>query len=152
MLFLIVELFALHLNELALVIEFPEEVSCKLMMGLRRGTAVHVEGDSEILKRFLDDIVVAVNHVLRCAAFLLRADGDWNSMFVAASHKQHLLALQTKIACIDICRHIHAGQVSDMHRAVGVRKCRRDGGSFEFLFHFVGDFDLILQSYKIIMK
>ena len=133
---LVVILFRLLLYELALVVELAEEVGCQLAVCLRCGAAVDVERDAKLLKRVLDELVVAVADVLWGAAFLLGADGDGHAVLVASADEHHVLALQPKVAGVDVGRHVHAGHVADVHTAVGVGEGRRDGGALEFLlFH-----------------
>ena len=79
--------------------------------------------------------MIAVNHVLRCDAFLLGTDGDGHSVFVGATDEEYVFLLQAEVAYIDVGRYINACQEADVYRAVGVRKCRCDGCSFEVLFH-----------------
>ena len=79
--------------------------------------------------------MIAVNHVLRGDAFVLGADGDGHSVFVGATDEKYMFLLQEEVAYKDIGRNINASQVADVYRAVGVRKCRCYGCSFEVLFH-----------------
>ena len=58
---LIVELLGYLLNELAVVIQVLEIVRGKLMVNGRGGTAINIKRNAEIIKRFLDKIVVAIN-------------------------------------------------------------------------------------------
>ena len=44
----VVELFGSLFDELALVIEFAEEIGCKLMMDFRRGTRINIKRDAKI--------------------------------------------------------------------------------------------------------
>ena len=132
---LVVVLFGLFLHEFAVVVEFAEEVGSQPGMSLGGGAAVHIERDAKLLKRLLDHLVVAVYHVLWSDAFFLGADGDGHAVLVRTSDEHHLLLLQPQVAHVDVGRHIHAGQVSDVYATVGVGKCRRDGGALEFLFH-----------------
>ena len=133
---LVVELLGGLLHQLALVIELAEPVGGKLMVGLRGGAAVDVKRDAELLERVLDHLVVAVHHILRCDTLLAGTDGDGHTMLVRAANEKDLALLQTKIAHIDIGRHIDTSQVTDMYPAIGIRQGRRHGYSLVFLlFH-----------------
>ena len=79
--------------------------------------------------------MIAVYDVLRRAAFFLGADGDGHSVLVRATDENHVFFLEPQIADVDVCRHVNAGEVSDVYRPVGIRQCRCDSGTFEFLFH-----------------
>ena len=114
-------------------IKLLEEVGGKLVMNFAGGAAEDVEADAEVGKRLLDDAVIAVHHVLHGASLLLRTDGHGYAVLIAATHKEHLTSLQTQVSRINICWHIHACQVPDVDRAVGVRQCCRYGCSFVVL-------------------
>ena len=136
---LVVELFRGDFHKLALVVELLEEVGGKLMMRLARGAAVDVEADAEVGKRLLDDAMIAVHHVLHGASLLLGADGHGHAVLIASTHKQHLATLQTQVSCIDVGRHIHASQVADVHRPIGIRQSRRHRCSLVVLLFHVDD-------------
>ena len=119
----VVELFGSLLNELAFIIELAEEVAGKLVVNLACCAAVDVERDAELLERVLDEIVVAIDHILNGNAFLAGADSHWNTMFVGSANEENLLLLEAKIAHIDICWHIYTCQVSDMYRTIGIGQC-----------------------------
>ena len=131
----VVELLALHLHELAVVVQLAEEICGKLMVGGGGGAAIDIEGDAEVGERLLDDVVVAVHHVLRGATLFLCADGHRHSVLVASTDEQHFLAFQSQIARINVGWHIHTGKVADMNRTVCVGKGGSDEGPLEFLFH-----------------
>lgn len=133
--FIVVELLALHLHELVVVIELTEKVAGYLMMDVAGGTAIYVERNAEPFERILDDLVITIDDILRRAALLLGTNGDRHTMFVTATDEEYFLTLQAQITYIDVGRYIHTGQVTDVHWSIGIRKCRRDKCSFEFLFH-----------------
>ena len=57
-------------------------------------------------------------------------------MLVATADEHHFLFLQSQIAHIDVCRHIHSGEVADMHSAIGVWQGGGHGGALKILiFH-----------------
>ena len=118
----IIELLGCLLDKLAIVIEVTEEVRSQLVMGLARGTRLDVESDTKTLERVLDDVVIAIYHFLGSDALFACTDGDWHTMFVATAYEEYILALEAKIAHIDVRWHINARQVSDMYRTIGIRK------------------------------
>jgi hypothetical protein len=42
-------------------------------------------------------------------------------MLIATSYVEYWFTFEAKVANIDISRHIHTCQVSNMHRTVGIR-------------------------------
>lgn len=116
----VIELRRGLLCQLTLVVELAEPVGGKLMMGLRGRAAIDIEGDTKLLETLLDHLVVAIYHILRGDALLTGTDGDGHTVFIRSADEQHFALLQTKIAHIDISRHIHTSQMTDMHTAVGI--------------------------------
>ena len=101
----------------------------------RSRAGIDIEGDTEILERLLDNAMIAVNHILRSDAFFLRSQRDRHSVFIRSTNHQNLFSLQTKIACINIGRHIHSGQMTDVHRPVRIRQRRSNQCSLKLFFH-----------------
>ena len=102
----------------------------------RGRSAVNVERNAEVFKTLFYHSVEPVYHVLRTNALFSCPDRNGHAVFVATSDKHHVLVFQSHISCVDVGRHVNAGQVSDMHAAIGVRQGSCDGGSFVlFLFH-----------------
>ena len=134
---LVVVLFALLLHKLSLVVEFAEKVRSRLFVHLRGGASEHVERDAEALKRLAYNLVVAVNHLLRCAALLAGAYGDGHAMLVATADKQYVTFLQAQVAHINVGRHIHPGQVADVHTAISVWQGGGNQRTVKFLFHYI---------------
>ena len=100
------------------------------------GATIDVERYAEVFEGFLDEVVVAVNHLLRGDALLARAYSDGYAMLVATADENNVLLLEAKIANIDIGWHVNTCQVADMHTTVSVRQCCGYGGTFEILlFH-----------------
>ena len=93
---LVVELFALHLGQLALVVQFLEEVAGHLVMRGAGGAAVDIERDAEALERVLDEAVVAVHHLLHGDTLLACADGHGHAVLVRAAHEHHVAAPQAQ--------------------------------------------------------
>ena len=84
---LIVVLVAFYLHKLAFVVELSEEVGSKLVMDGRSGATIDIERNAEVGKRFLNQIVIAVHHVLRRATFFLGTNRDRHSVLIATSNE-----------------------------------------------------------------
>ena len=67
---LVIELLANLLHELALVIEFAEEVACELVVSGARGAAVDVKRNAEAPETVLDKLVIAVHDLLHSDTLL----------------------------------------------------------------------------------
>ena len=80
--------------------------------------------------------MIAVHDVLWCNPFLAGLDGDGHAVLVAATNKHNLFTLRAQIADIDIGRHIHPSQMSDVHRPVSIGQCRSYCITFVFLVFF----------------
>ena len=132
----IVVLLALARDELALVIQLPEELGGVLLVHLGSRPAVDVEIYPESLERRLDYAVIPVDYVLRRAVLLARLDRDRDSVLVRAADIQHILALQAEVSDIYVGRDIYAGQMSYMHGAVGIRQRAGNECPFESLVHY----------------
>ena len=134
---LVIVLLALLFNELAIVIEFAEEVRGKLVMCWTGCTAIHIERDTELLERVLNHLMIAVAYVLRGDSFLLCTDCDWHTVLVTTTDKDYLTLLQSEITHIDIGWNIHTSKVSYMYTTISVWQCRRNRGALEFLFFHI---------------
>ena len=101
----------------------------------RSRTGIDIERDTKLLKRLLDNTMITVHHILRRNPFFLRSQRDRHSMLIRSTDHQNFFPLQAKIACINISRHIHPGQMSDMHRPVRIRQRRSYQRSLKLFFH-----------------
>ena len=147
---LVVELFRGLFSQFALIVEFAEPICSKLMMRLTGCATIDIEGDAELLKRVLDHLMITVYDILRGDALLAGTDGDGHTMLVRTTDKQHFALLQTEIAHIDISGHIHTGQMTDVHTAIGVWQRRRHRRALvSLIFHSSIRINQIrLQNYK----
>ena len=66
------------------------------------GATIDVERYAEVFEGFLDEVVVAVNHLLRGDALLARAYSDGHTMLVASANKDHILLLQAEVSHVDV--------------------------------------------------
>lgn len=80
--------------------------------------------------------MVAVYDVLRGNTFFAGFQGDGHAVLVGASDENDVAAFKPLVAGIDVGGYIHAGQVSDVYRTVGVRQSSGYEYSFEILFHW----------------
>ena len=128
---LIVVLLGRLLDKLPVIIELAEKGGCGLLVDLGRGAGVDVEGDPEVLKGLLDDPMELVHHLLRGDAPLLGLKGDRHTVFIGATDKEHLPSAQSQVAGVDVCRHVDAGEVTDVHRPIGVGQRGGDESSLE---------------------
>ena len=84
------------------VVELLEELLGRGTVHLRRGARVDVVADTQLFKRLLDDFVIAVNDVLRRAAFLFGFDGNRHAMLVGTTDKQDVLATHSQITNVSV--------------------------------------------------
>ena len=91
--------------------------------------------------------MVAVNHLLHGDAFLFCTDGYGNPVFVRPTDEQHFLTLQAKIAYVDVGRHIHTCEVTNMNTSVGIRQGGSNQCSFKFFHIAILIIYISLQSY-----
>ena len=129
---LVAELLFSLLLKLTLVVELAEEVRCEFVVYGRCCAAIDVERDSKLLERFLNQIVIAVHHLLNGDALFLCADGYGYAVLVAAADEHNVTSACAKIASVDVGGHVNPGQMSDVNRPVGVRQSRCDCVSFIF--------------------
>ena len=82
--------------------------------------------------------MIAIDDLLDSDALLASTNGDRYTVFVGAANEENFLALKTKVADVNVGRYVYSCEVTDMNRAVGVRKGRGHEGAFKFLlFHWV---------------
>ena len=133
--FFVVVLFGGLLDEFSLIIQGAEEIRRHLVMYRRRRAGINIERNAELLERLLNNIMVAVHHILRRNPFFLRAERDGHPMLVRPANHQNLFAFQAEIAGVNIRRDVNPREMSDMHRPVRVGQCCRYQCSFKMLFH-----------------
>ena len=133
-------LFLRDLFQLTIVIQLAEEVGSELMVNRTRRAAIDIKRDAQLLERFLDDVVIAIHHILRRDTLLAGTQRHRHTVLIRSTNHQHLLALQSEVTCVNIGGHIYASQVSDMNRAIGVGQRRCYQGSFKLFLHVLADF------------
>ncbi len=72
------------------------------------------------LERLFDELVIAVDNVLGCHALFAGLKSDRHAVFVAAAYRGLLGGLPDEVACVDVGRYINAGEVADVHGAIGI--------------------------------
>ena len=77
--------------------------------------------------------MIAVYHILRGNALVLSLDGDRHTVLVAASDHGYGAPLQAQVSGINVGRHVNAGQMPYVYRAVGVRESGGYEGTFILL-------------------
>ena len=132
----VVELRGGLLRQLTLIIELTKPLGSKTVMRLTRSATVDIERYAKLFKRLLNHRVVTIDHVLRCDAFLAGTYSNGYTMLVATANEQHILLLQAQVTYVDVGRHIHTCQMTDVNTSVGIRQRRGNGRSLKtFLFH-----------------
>ena len=117
-------------------------------MRLACSATVDVEGDTKLLKRVFNELMIAVTYVLWGDTFLLCTDGDRHSMLVTTTDESYFTVLQSEVAYVDVSWNIHSGKVSYMHTTIRIRQCGRHSSTLEFLFfHICLIVVLYVQSY-----
>ena len=116
----VVELLGGFFYELSFFIQTLEEVGGGAAVCGGGGAPVDVEGNAELGERLLNDIMVPIHDVLWGDSLLAGLYGDGHAVLVAAADEQYVAPLQTQVAGVDVGGHIDAGQVTDVHGAVGV--------------------------------
>ena len=122
----VVELLADLFYELAGIVHLAEIVGRKLMVDGGGGTRIDVERDTEVGKRALDELVIAIDDLLGSDALFACANSDGHTVFVATADVHHFLSFQTQITGVDVSRNVDTGEVTDMHRAICIRQCSGD--------------------------
>jgi hypothetical protein len=77
--------------------------------------------------------MVLINDVLRRYTLLQRLDRDRHSVFVGTANEYHIFTGHPQEPDVNICGDIDPGQVPDVDGAIGVRKRRGDGISFNLV-------------------
>ena len=107
-----------------------------LLMRVGSGARIHIKGNTEVGKRILNQVVVAVNDFLHSNTLLFRTNSYGYTVFVRPTDEKHFLALQAKVAHVDVGRHIHTCEVTNMNTSVGIRQGGSNKRSLK-IFHIV---------------
>ena len=130
----IIILFRSFLHKLTFLIQILEIFSRSLIVNLRSRTRINIKRNTQLLKRFFNNTMIAVNNILRRNTLFLSFNRNRHTMLIRATNKQHLFALQSQISNINICWDIHTCQVTNMHRTICIRQCRSNQRTFK-IFH-----------------
>lgn len=152
----IVKLLRCLFHKFALVVKTTEEIGSRAAVSIGCSAPVNIKRNAEFLKRIFYNIVISVHYILWGDTLGACLDSDRHTMLVGAAYEKHIGALEPEVSDINIGRDIYAGEMSYMHRSVGVRERRGDQSSLEILIHSVSVkrvyFSIKLQNYKISAK
>ena len=119
-----------RLVDVALLKQAEEHVLHHPCVVLGAGRGVEVPTNAESLPGIEELFVEVGGDFGRRLALLLRADGDWRSVLVAAGHHQHVVAGRAVVAGKDVSGQVGAGDLTDVKGAVAVRP--GDAGKYLF--------------------
>ena len=145
----VVVLLTRTLYKFMVIVESAEELRCRLGMHTTRGARVDIEIDTELLKRLLDERMIAIDHLLRCDALGFGFERDGHSVLIRPPNKQHLLSSHSFVAHVNVRRDIHTGKVTYMHRSIGIRERSCNKGTLKSLCRRVVS-HLYLQLYVVV--
>ena len=80
--------------------------------------------------------MILIDNILGSYTLLTRLDGDGHTVLVATTNRDDISTALTQITNIDIRGHIYTRQMADMHRAIGIRKCRCYQITLKLFLHF----------------
>ena len=130
----IIILFRSFLYKLTFFIQILEVLSRSFIVNFRSRTRVNIKRNTQLLKRFFDNAMIAVNNILRRNTLFFSFNCDRHPVLIRATNKQHLFTLQSQISNINICWNIHTCQVTNMHRTICIRQSRSNQRTFK-IFH-----------------
>ena len=133
---LVVVLLRSCFGKFTLVVQRAEEIRCGLGVGRRRGTRIDVERHTQTLERRFDYVMILIYNILGSYTLLTRLDGDGHTVLVATTNRDDISTALTQITNIDIRGHIYTRQMADMHRTIGIRKCRCYQITLKLFLHF----------------
>jgi hypothetical protein len=113
--------------------DFKKLGGCFMMCGMT-GPVIDVKLYPETLKRIFVHLMILIDDLLRGYPFLPCLNGNGDTVFVRSADEYNVLSFQPQVAGINVRRHIDTGQVSDMHRAIGIGKSGSNEISF-VIFH-----------------
>ncbi len=119
------------------------------MVNFCTGTTVNIERNAKFFERLLYYLMVSINNVLRSNAFLTSLERYGNAVFVGTANEEYIAVFQAVVASIDVGRHIHASQMSNMYRSVCIRQSGSNGNSF-VVFHFLKILCKITTSLRVL--
>ena len=132
---LVVKLGSSLLRQFSLVIEFAKPFGSKFMMDVGGGAAIDVKGDTELLERVLNHLVITIHHVLWGDALLAGSHRDGHTVLIASADKQHILLLQSQVTYIDVGWYVNASQMTDVNTTVCIGQCRGHRSPLKFGFY-----------------
>ncbi len=106
-------------------------------MCLGCGAGIYIKRYTQLLKRVLDYLVVAVNDILWSHTLAACLYSDRHTVLVASAYHHNVLSAQAQITGVNVGRYINTGEMSDMNRTIGIWKSRSNQCAFKFLLHRV---------------
>lgn len=117
-------------------------------MNVGSSARIYVERDAELLKRVFDNLMVAVDDILGCDTLFFCFNGDRHPMLVGSTDHNHVLALKAQEAGVNVGGDVNTGEVTDVHRAVGVGESSSDKSAFK-LIHILRITEKTLKNAKV---
>jgi hypothetical protein len=102
------------LDEVAVLVERPEQVARDVGVVLRGRAREAVVGDAEIAEIVARELVVAVGDLTRRDAFAVGRDHHRRPMLVRPAHHQNVVALQAVVAREDVRRNREPDDVAQV--------------------------------------
>ncbi len=65
------------------------------MMNFRRSSGIIIKGNTEIGKRFFNDVMVFIDYLFGSDAFFFGFHGNGHTMFIASADKGNIVTLQS---------------------------------------------------------
>ena len=122
------------LQQLPFVEQFFEYFRGRVVMHLVGGARIYIESNAKIFESLLIDRMVPVDDILRTHPLTTCLQGYGNAMLIRSADMDNVLSAQPLVTGINIGRHIHTGQVTQVEGAVGIGECRGNEVSF-VIFH-----------------
>ena len=113
------------LDEVALVVERPEDVLRDLVVVARRRACERVEREPQANVVVEDERVVAIGQLTGRHALSVRRHHHGSAVLVRPAHHEDVVAFEPVIAGEDVGRHARAGDVAQVPRSARIRPCDR---------------------------
>ncbi len=91
------------------------------MMSPGTGPGINIKRNSEFFKGIFNNAMIPVDNILRGNPFFLCLYSNGHSMLIRPTDKNYFFTFLPQITDINVRRHIHSGQMTDMNRPVCIR-------------------------------